>query len=103
MKTPPIIEDLDVPHNVPRGVFPTRINGAMNTLVLQGPKERLGQSIIEADSGPAQRLPQVEFDDFLENSALVYSQPRSEWKMQSLARMWLREAMVMESMTSSVR
>jgi hypothetical protein len=54
VKTLPIVEDLDVPRNVPRGVFPRRIDGTMNTLVLQDPEERLRQSVVEARSGPAE-------------------------------------------------
>jgi len=65
VKTLPIVEDLDVARNVPLGVPPCRVGGAMDTLVLQRPEKRLGQSIVVTNTGPAKRLPQIEPGEFL--------------------------------------
>ena len=60
METLSIVSDFDVPRNVPPGVFPGGVDGAVNELVLQRGEERLGHGVIEADPGAADRLAQVE-------------------------------------------
>jgi hypothetical protein len=54
-----IIAELDVPHNILSGVFPSRIYGTMNTFVLQSRKERLRHRIVVTDTGSADGLADI--------------------------------------------
>lgn len=55
-----IITKLDVARNVCHGVSARGVHRAMNTFVLERPEERLGHSVIEADPGPPDGVPNVE-------------------------------------------
>jgi len=58
-----IVPEFDVPSDVTPGVFPGRVDSAVNEFVFQGREERFGHGIIVADTGAADRVAQVEFGD----------------------------------------
>jgi hypothetical protein len=48
MKTPAVIADLDVQHNIIACFLPRRVNSAVNPLNFHGRAKGLGQRIVEA-------------------------------------------------------
>ncbi len=60
MQSMGIVPELDVPSHVLTGVIPGRVDGAVDTLVLQRREERLGHGIIVAYARTANRVPQAE-------------------------------------------
>ena len=57
--TSAIVPELDVPGNVTVCVRPGRILGTVNSLVLQDSEERFSHRVIVANSGPADRMPEL--------------------------------------------
>ena len=60
MKTSPIIAKLDPPCNVLARFLPCRVNGPVDQLDLQRAVELFGESIVIADTGAADRLPDLQ-------------------------------------------
>ena len=56
MDTTTVVSELDVPGDITSGMFTGRILRAMHTLNLQHSEERLRHRIIETDTGPPDRL-----------------------------------------------
>ena len=59
VETPRILVHFDVPGNVASSMFPGRINGAVDELILQCREERFRHRIIVTDPGPPNRLPDI--------------------------------------------
>jgi hypothetical protein len=59
VETPRIVVHFDVPGNVASSVFPGRINGPVDELILQCREERFRHRIIVTDPGPPNRLPDI--------------------------------------------
>jgi hypothetical protein len=60
VETSRIVEQFDVAGNIPSRVFPGRVLGPMYPLSLQRREERFRQSVVIADTGPPDRLANVE-------------------------------------------
>jgi hypothetical protein len=60
MKTGPILAELDPPGKVFPCLSPCRLSGPVDQLDFQRAIERFGESVIVADAGAADRLPDIE-------------------------------------------
>lgn len=98
-----IVAELDVSGNVTASVFPRRVDGTVDPLVLQRCEERFGHRVVVADAGPTDGLANSQF---LQSGAVVgrgVLLPRSEWKIASSANRWFAAAIRTASSISGVR
>ena len=64
MNSPVIVEQFDVARNILLRFLPCRVHHLVHSLVLQAREKRFREGVIPTLTGPADRMPQPELDQF---------------------------------------